>query len=102
MVVRHVAPIVAGTMPATEELRVVAAAALGETAPDARSEAASILHRAFARPTDPRDASSAALLVAVGRSLLSLGVPNAATIVRERAENAPEPLKRQLLALVTR
>jgi hypothetical protein len=40
MVVRHVAPIVAGTMPATEELRVAAATALGETAPDARSEAA--------------------------------------------------------------
>jgi hypothetical protein len=29
-------------------------------------------------------------------------VPNAATMVRERAESTPDPVKRQLLALLAR
>lgn len=102
IVVRHVAPIIAGTTPATDELRVAAATALGEAAPDARSEAANILLRAFSRPTNPRAAPSAAFLVAIGRSLLSLRVSNATALVRDRAEGLPDAVKRQLLAILQR
>lgn len=102
MVVRHVAPIVSGITPATEELRVAAAIALGEASPDARAEAANLLARAFARPTNPRAAPPAPLVVALARSLLSLNVPNAAVLVRDRAEASPDPLKRQLLTLIGR
>jgi eukaryotic-like serine/threonine-protein kinase len=102
MVVRHVAPIVAGVVPATEDLRIAAAAALAEVSADARAEAANILGRAFARPANPRAAPSAGFLIAVARSLVTLGVPNAAALVRDRAERAPDPIKRQLLALLAR
>ena len=91
-----------GTTPATDELRVAAATALGEAAPDARSEAANILLRAFTRPTSPRGAPSAAFLVAIGRSLLTLRVSNATSLVRDRAEGLPDAVKRQLLAIIQR
>jgi len=40
------------------------------------------------------------VLVAIARGLLALGVPNAQSAIRDRANASPEPLKRALLGLV--
>jgi serine/threonine-protein kinase len=108
-VVRRLEPIVSGTVNAPEDLRVAAAAALGEASPEARQEAATIAMRAF-NPTSrstsvwtatrPPPTANPALAVTLARALLSLGVPNAVSIIQERAAGSPDVVRRQLTALI--
>jgi hypothetical protein len=93
--------IVTGLVPVMDELRVVAILAVSEAMPEARDEASAIMQRAFdpAR-TDPR--ANPLLTVTIGRALLTLGAPNAAAMVADRAANSPDPLRRMLSALIPR
>ena len=89
-----------------DEARVAAAVALGEALPEARHAAQAVATRAFTPPrqtlwSSPPPSASPALAVALGRSLLALGVPNAAALIQQRAASSPEVERRHLLALLT-
>jgi serine/threonine protein kinase len=107
-VVRRLDPILTGAAVASEDLRVAAAAALGEATPDARSEAAIIAARAFnpSRTTSvwtatrPPPTANPALAVTLARTLLLLGVPNAASMIHEKAAGSPDVVRRQLASLI--
>lgn len=94
------------TAGAMEEARVAAAVALGDALPEARSVAGAIVARAFVPPrqtlwSTPPPSASPALAVALARSLLALGVPNAASMIRQRASSSPDAVRRHLAALLS-
>ena len=88
-VVRRLEAVVTGIVPAIEELRIAATMALGEASPEARAEAAMLVSRAFESDrrggATPVSGSGPALTVSLGRALLALGVPNAASLIAQRA-----------------
>ena len=89
-----------------DDARVAAAVALGEATPEARSAAGAVVARAFTPPKQTMwsvapPSASPALAVALARSLLALGVPNAATMIQQRASASPDVLRRHLQALVS-
>jgi eukaryotic-like serine/threonine-protein kinase len=115
----HVVPrlhaILLRRLPAGEELRAVAAVALSHTVASARQPAVSLLAQLLTPPRDaPKsqrsftpspDAGMAmsredAVLVACGRSLLTLGGSTYRTLIAERAERSSEPLRSQLKKLI--
>ncbi|HEY8072743.1 MAG TPA: serine/threonine-protein kinase [Labilithrix sp.] len=108
-VVRRLEPIVTGTATAPDDLRVAAATALGEATPDARTEAATVAMRAWSPP--PRSSSvwsspkapppaTPAFSMALAKTLIALGVPNASTLIQERAAGSSGEIRRQLASLL--
>jgi eukaryotic-like serine/threonine-protein kinase len=97
-IVAHIDRLLVDPGRAPENLLAIAAAALADTTPSARASAAALLLRTFARA--PRVGASPSFVVAVARSLLALGEPRAAALIKDRAEGSPEPLRGYLLALV--
>ena len=112
----HVVPrlhaILLRRLPAGEELRAVAAVALSHTVASARQPAISLLAQLItpardATP-DPRFAGGAtsaltredAVVIAIARSLLTIGGKPYRGLVAERAERSPEPLRVQLKKLL--
>ena len=108
----HVVPrlqaILMRRLPAGEELRAAAAIALSHTAPTAIQPAISLLAQLI---TPPRDSAADsrlaapqsnvlsredAVVIAVARSLLTIGGKSYRGLVAERAERSPEPLRTQL------
>lgn len=106
LVVRRLEPIVTGMVPATMELRVAATAALATALPEARTDAAAVASRAFGSGRGswgPQGAApSGVLTVTQAQALLALGVPNAVSLVEERAANSPDELRQALYSLVRR
>jgi hypothetical protein len=100
LVVRHADAILMGPAPASDELRVAVAVALGEALPSARPAAAALLARGFARASRTTTPGNAALVVALARSLLAASVPNAQALIRQQLETSNEGLRRQLSALL--
>jgi serine/threonine-protein kinase len=112
----HVVPrlhaILLRRLPAGEELRAVAAVALSHTVESARQPAVSLLAQLITPPRDaapdPRMATSAsntltredAVVIAIARSLLTIGGKPYRGLVAERAERSPEPLRAQLKKLL--
>ncbi len=99
--VRQLAPIVLGTTPASDELRVSAVAALAAASPAAKADAGASLFRAFARATAARSGASASFVVALARALIAVRAPDAPSVIRERAALSPDGLRAQLLALLS-
>ncbi len=108
----HVVPrlqaILMRRLPAGEELRAAAAIALSHTSPTAIQPAVSLLAQLIT-PTrdsspDPRLAAPQggvlsredAVVIAIARSLLTIGGKGYRGLVAERAERSPEPLRTQL------
>jgi eukaryotic-like serine/threonine-protein kinase len=96
---------------AGEELRAAAALALSHTVASARPPAISLLAQLLTpqrdAPPDPRIATPTnvlsredAVVLAVGRSLMTIGGKNYRGLVAERAERSPEPLRTQLKKLL--
>ena len=87
-----------------EDARLAAVIALGEALPEARSAAGAIVARAFSPPTTrwsmPPPNGNGDLVLALARSLLVLGVPNAAAMIQQRAAASNEVLRRHLKALL--
>jgi serine/threonine-protein kinase len=105
-VVARLDAIFTANVAAMEDARVAAAVALGEALPEARSAAQAVAARAFTPPrqtlwSSPPPSGSPVLAVALGRTLLALGAPNAAALIQQRAATSPEVVRRHLLALVT-
>ncbi len=107
-VVRRLEPIVIGTATAPDDLRVAAAVALGEATGEARTEAAAVAARAWnpsrassvwTSPKPPPTATPA-FAVALARTLIQLGVPNATSMINERAAGSPDAVRRQLVSLL--
>jgi len=108
----HVVPrlqaILMRRLPAGEELRAAAAIALAHTSPTAIQPALSLLAQLLTPPrdgaADPRHATSQgneltredAVVIAIARSLLTIGGKSYRGLVAERAERSPEPLRTQL------
>jgi len=108
----HVVPrlqaILMRRLPAGEELRVAAAIALSHTAPTAIEPAISLLAQLLTPARDGAESSRAAgppskalsredaVVIAVARSLLTIGGAGYRGLVAERAERSPEPLRTQL------
>jgi serine/threonine-protein kinase len=107
----HVVPrlqaILMRRLPAGEELRAAAAIALSHTAPTAIQPAVSLLAQLITPPrdsaVDPRHGTQGnvlsredAVVIAVARSLLTIGGKSYRGLVAERAERSPEPLRTQL------
>jgi serine/threonine-protein kinase len=88
--------ILTGNAPMMEEARIVAALALGEATPEARSAAGAIVSRVLSSPprtslwSVPPPSAGPELPVALARSLLALGVPGAAAMIQKRAAAGPE------------
>jgi serine/threonine-protein kinase len=99
-------------LPAGEELRAAAAVALAHTVPSAQPPAISLLVQLMTpprdMPVDPRVAGQPsnalswedAVVLAVARSLLTIGGKNYRGLVSERAERSPEALRVQLKKLL--
>ena len=98
-------------LPAGEELRAAAAVALAHTVPSAQAPAISLLAQLMAPSRDaPVVAQPAAapgtmswedaVVLAVARSLLTIGGKNYRGLVAERAERSPEALRAQLKKLL--
>jgi len=102
-------------LPAGEELRAAAAVALAHTAPSAQPPAISLLVQLMTpprdTPPDPRMTGQVgsgnntlswedAVVLAVARSLLTIGGKNYRGLVSERAERSPEALRAQLKKLL--
>lgn len=112
----HVVPrlqaILLRRLPAGEEVRAAAAVALSHTVASARQPAISLLAQLI---TPPRDAApdprlsaphsnvlsrEDGVVIAVARSLLTIGGKGYRGLVAERAERSPEPLRAQLKKLL--
>jgi hypothetical protein len=100
LVVRHAEAILLGPQPASDEFRVAVAMSLGEALPSARGAAGSVLTNAFARASRTLTPGSAALVVALARSILAAAVPNGPALIRQQMETSSEGLKRQLSGLL--
>jgi serine/threonine-protein kinase len=99
-------------LPAGEELRAAAAVALAHTVPSAQPPAISLLVQLMTPPRDtPMDPRAAgqpsntlswedAVVLAIARSLLTIGGKNYRGLVSERAERSPEALRAQLKKLL--
>jgi serine/threonine-protein kinase len=99
-------------LPAGEELRAAAAVALSHTVPSARQPAVSLLAQLLAPPRDaapdprlgaPNNSTLTredAVVLAITRSLLTIGGKNYRGLIAERAERSPEPLRGQLKKLL--
>jgi hypothetical protein len=99
-------------LPAGEELRAAAAVALSHTVPTARELAISLLTQLMTpprdAPADPRLSTPQgnalsredAVVIAIARSLLTVGGKNYRGLVAERAERSPEALRAQLKKLI--
>ncbi len=99
-------------LPAGEELRAGAAVALSHTVPSAQAPAVSLLAQLMTPPRDaPKDprvgqahaealSREDAVVIAIARSLLTIGGKNYRGLVAERAERSPEPLRSQLKKLL--
>jgi serine/threonine protein kinase len=112
----HLVPRLQGILtrrvPASEEVRAAAALALAHASATARQPALSLLAQLL---TPQRDASAEsqraatngalskqdAVVIAMARSLLTLGGKPYRGLVAERAERSPEPLRAQLRTLLT-
>ncbi len=99
IVVRHIDRILSGAMRASESLIVAAATVLADALPPARPAASALLMRSFARGA-MHSGVSPAVIVAMARSMLALGVPNASSLIEEQATRSGEPLRNHLLALM--
>ena len=99
LAVRHAEGILLGAQPASDELRLAVAMSLGEALPSARGAAGTVLMNAFAKASRTQSPTSASLLVALGRSMLAAGVPNAQAMIRQQMDASNEGLKRQLSGL---
>jgi serine/threonine protein kinase len=99
-VVQRLEPLVSGVAQAPEDVKMAAAVALGEVDGPAKAAATDVVIRAFRGA--PGRSQSGNVVVALGRSLLVLGMPQAAQIIQSRAATTPEVVKRQLLALLAR
>jgi hypothetical protein len=112
----HVVPrlqaILMRRLPAGEELRAAAALALSHTAPTAIQPAVSLLAQLMTPPRDASDPRLAtpqtnvlsredAVVIAIARSLLTIGGKNYRGLVAERAERSPEPLRNHLKKLLS-
>ena len=106
-VVPRLSAILMRRLPAGEELRAAAALSLSHTAPTAIPPAVSLLAQLMTPSrgdaADPRVASPTnvlsredAVVIAVARSLLTIGGKSYRGLVAERAERSPEPLRTQL------
>ncbi len=105
--------ILARRVPAGEEVRAAAALALAHASATARQPAVSLLaqlltpQRSGSTPEASPSASSAglskqdAVVVAMARSLLTIGGKPYRGLIAERAERSPEPLRAQLRGLLT-
>jgi hypothetical protein len=101
VVLRQFEPILSGTIPASDELRVAAAAAIADVRPETRPDAASALARALTRATSRTGPpTSAPVAVALAKALLAIGGPSAAAMVQERAASASDVVGRQLQSLL--
>jgi len=99
-------------VPAGEEVRAAAALALAHASATARQPAVSLLaqlltpQRDLSAP-DPRPAATGtlskqdAVVIAIARSLLTIGGTPYRGLVAERAERSPEPLRAQLRGLLS-
>jgi serine/threonine protein kinase len=98
-------------LPAGEELRAAAAVALSHTVPNARQLAVSLLAQLMTPPrdaVDPRLSTAQgsalsredAVVIAMARSLLTVGGKNYRGLVAERAERSPEALRAHLKKLL--
>jgi serine/threonine protein kinase len=98
-------------LPAGEELRAAAAVALSHTVPNARQLAVSLLAQLITPPRDAVDpristpqasalSREDAVVIAIARSLLTVGGKNYRGLVAERAERSPEALRAQLKKLL--
>jgi serine/threonine-protein kinase len=100
-------------LPAGEELRAAAAVSLAHTVKSAQPPAISLLVQLMTpprdAPVDPRKGTQPgvstlswedAVVLAVARSLLTIGGKNYRGLVSERAERSPEPLRAQLKKLL--
>ena len=112
----HVVPrlhaILLRRLPAGEELRAVAAVALSHTVESARQPAISLLAQLLTpqrdAPADPRMGMAQtnvltredAVILAIARSLLTIGGRSYRGLIAERAERSPEPLRGQLKKLL--
>jgi serine/threonine-protein kinase len=100
-------------LPAGEELRATAAVALAHTVPSARQPAVSLLAQLLTpqrdAPAEPSASSQHtaelsredAVVIAIGRSLLTIGGKSYRGLVAERAERSSEPLRAQLKKLLS-
>ena len=105
--------ILARRVPAGEEVRAAAALALAHASATARQPAVSLLAQLLTpqrngSPPEPQRSSTNgglskqdAVVVAMARSLLTLGGRPYRGLVAERAERSPEPLRAQLRGLLT-
>jgi serine/threonine protein kinase len=100
LVVRHAEAILLGPQLASDDFRVAVAMSLGEALPSARGAAGSVLTNAFARASRTLTPGSAALVVALARSILAAAVPNGPALIRQQMETSSEGLKRQLSGLL--
>jgi hypothetical protein len=107
-VVRHVERVLTGASPASEELRAVAAAVLGDVAKEARSLAMAALLRALQPRTRsflsrftggiPED-DARQVIEAVARALVAIGGAEGRTAVEKRASSMRGELRDALLAI---
>jgi hypothetical protein len=95
-------------VPGGEEVRAAAAVALAHATPSAKQPAVSVLAQLLAQRGEPPSSSSNgtlskqdAVLIAVARSLLTLGGAKYRALVAERAERSVEPLRGQLRGLLS-
>jgi serine/threonine protein kinase len=100
LVVRHAEAILLGPQPASDELRIAVVTGLGEALPAARGAAGSVLTNAFAWASRSQASGNAALVVAIARSLLAVGVPNGQALIRQQMETSNEGVRRQLFGLL--
>jgi hypothetical protein len=99
-----------GTTSLGDELRAAAAAALADGTPAARPEATQLLRRTVAPSrgifavfrSQPPPEERPVVLLAIAHALVALGDDTGRRAVQERAEKCPEPLRSQLLDVVTR
>jgi serine/threonine-protein kinase len=98
-------------LPAGDELRAAAAVALAHSVPSAQPAAISLLAQLMTpprnTPADPRVGTPSntlswedAVVLAIARSLLTIGGRNYRGLVAERAERSPEALRAQLKKLL--
>jgi hypothetical protein len=105
--------ILTSRIPASEEVRAAAAVALAHVEATAKPAATSVLAQLLTptreRPLPPPNPGSAnkglskedAVIIAVARSLLTIGGVQYRGLVAERADRSPEPLRAQLRALLS-
>ena len=100
LVVRHAEPILMGPQAASDELRIAVITSLAEALPSARQAAAALLANAFTRAPRAAPPASAAVIVALARSLLAASVPNAQAMIKQQLATSNAGLHQQLSMLL--